>query len=303
MKNVLKTLVFTFALLFMLVPVVHAEENLLENAVEVGTEEELVAALAEGKNIVLTQDIAVTKPLHAKSDLTIYGAGFTLSADPTFTTDTADRNGSLLTVHKDAIVSLIDIVITNNADASKYGLQAYLGGFVLQDVTIENCKWGAILVNGGGIAINSLTLNNNPWGIEFGMGDGVEEVPGIVMNGEIIVGDNQEKVLWLAENDNLTGIEYANLEGTKMVLSSDGATLALTAEDGSQIISNELADKDLTFEEVDMGEEEPTEPTTLVEPSEENPDTGDISIMFIATLAVLGTLGTLFTTRKVLRRN
>lgn len=294
-KNVFKTIALAMIAVFMFMPfiTVRAEEK-----VEVTNEEELVAALENGGEIVLKNDIAVTKPLHVSSDVTIYGEDKVLSADPSFTRD-ATGNGSLITVGSGVTATFMDMEITNNATNSKYGVQAYNTGVaVFAGVTIHDCKWGAILVNGGGIGVIDLTLNDNSWGIEFGQGTGVTENPGIVMEGSI--NGNQEKLFWLAENDDLEKVVFGNFNDSEMKISIEGKTLVLKDSEGNTVAtSNELA-KEIELVEEKVEEDEPTVTPTPEKP-ETNPDTADMNVIAMVGLAIVGFAGIAFATRKIVR--
>lgn len=304
-KKIFKTLALVFAFVFMLVPFMGVQA---ETAIEVTDEASLIAALETGGSIILKNDIAVKNPLHAMKDATILGDGFTLSSDPTFERETSG-NGSLITVHSGATVTFEDITIVNDATRSKYGIQAYDGGIaVLDGVTIENCKFGAILVNGGGLVVVDLTMSGNAYGIEFGRGTSVTNNPVILMMGTI--NGNQDTLLWLAENDNLEKVEFANVQGSAMTLSYDENANTLVLKDDEETVvatSNEAKDGlELIEQEIDLDDDTETEPTpeqTPSEPAENNPDTADINVMLIASLAAVGILGTVGATKKVLRRN
>lgn len=296
-KNVVKFLVVAF--MFMLVPCMYVKA---EDPVTVADEQQLIDALANGGVITLENDIAVTKPLHAYKEVTIDGAGFTLSADPSFVKEDTG-NGSLITVHKDAVATFTNIKITNNAEQSKYGIQAYDGGIaVLDGVTIFDCKWGAILANGGGLIVNDLTLSNNPWGIEFGKGTNVTEDPAILMNGTIQVPEGEEQVdmLYMATNDQLEKIEFGTMADSEMSLTLDGTSLVLKDSEGT-VVATSNTKEGVTLIEQETEEEQPEEPTTPTEPAEENPDTADMNVIAVITLTVLGLAGATFATKKLVR--
>ena len=114
------------------------------------------------------------------------------------------------------------------------------------------------------------------------------------------ISGNQEKLLYFAENDNLSLVEFANMEGSEMTLAMDGKKLVLKNSDGSVFAtSNEIKDG-ATIEEVNLDDEEET-PVTKTEKKEENPNTSD-SIIAVAVLAFVGLIGAVVTTKRLARR-
>lgn len=296
MKKFVKSMVFMFVFALMLIP------TAIVKAEGITTEEALREALKAGGEITLGGAITVTSPLYVSVDGTTINGG-KLQADPSFARD--GSNGSLITVTAGVTATFTDIEIVNDAAQSKYGLQAFNTGVaILNGVNIHDSKWGAILVNGGGICVIDLTLNDNGpvdnrWGIEFGQAADVgENNPAIMMYGKI--SGNQEKLLYFAENDNLSLVEFANLEDSEMTLAMDGKTLVLKNSDGTVFAkSNEIKDG-ATIEEVKLDDEEET-PITKTEKKEENPNTSD-NIIAVIALAFIGLIGAFVTTKRLARR-
>lgn len=81
MKKQMKKLIATFVLALLVVPMVGHAEEVPADAVKVGTFEELVAAVAEGGDIVLTADIKVASPIYVNKETHIYGEGHTLDGE------------------------------------------------------------------------------------------------------------------------------------------------------------------------------------------------------------------------------
>lgn len=296
MKKFVKSMVFMFVFALMLIP------TAIVKAEGITTEEALREALKAGGEITLGGNITVTSPLYVSVDGTTINGG-KLQAAPSFARD--GSNGSLITVTAGVTATFTDVEIVNDAAQSKYGLQAFNTGVaILNGVNIHDSKWGAILVNGGAICVIDLTLNNNGpadnrWGIEFGQAADVgENNPAIMMYGKI--SGNQEKLLYFAENDNLSLVEFANMEGSEMTLAMDGKKLVLKNSDGSVFAtSNEIKDG-ATIEEVNLDDEEET-PVTKTEKKEENPNTSD-GIIAVAVLAFVGLIGAAVTTKRLARR-
>lgn len=308
MKKQMKKLIATFVLALLVVPMVgHAEDGIGTDPVEVGTFEELVAAVAEGGDIVLTADIKVASPIYVNKETHIYGEGHTLDGEGMVRDGS---NGSIISAMMPAdsgeVLYLHDMKIIN---ANKYGVQAYNGGVVaVIDVEIANCKFGAILVNGGGLVVGNLTmadngnLDNGGNGIEIGKGTGVSEDPIISMIGEITVnGDKQTQVLYLAENDELSTVGIYNEKDTANTIVIEGNKLVVKDANGNTKFESNEVKKDLQFEDLTEAPEVPEQPATPNpdEKVEENPNTYDGILGYVA-LAVAG-LGLLtFSAKKAL---
>lgn len=306
MKKILRNVLVVVTLMaFLLVPCmsvraaeVEVPEELPE-AIEVSTEEELVAALAHDELTVvkLTQDISLTAPLYVNSEVLLDGAGFTLDG----TNIVADgSNKSIITASgKDAGDLLLQNIKLVNAP--KYGVQAYDGGSVILDgVTIQECKFGAVLINGGNVAVMDLTMVKNGNfedgktgnGIELAKGDAVAEGndPYLIMAGTLTTQD-QDTVLWIAEdNPKLENILYGTAEDSPYKLAVEGDALVLKDADGNVVATSNAVLSNLNTE----NPLEPTDPDTPVDPTpeepttpEENPNTSDGLILFVV-LAIVG---------------
>lgn len=218
-------------------------------ATEVGTYTELKAALEAGENVSLTNDITVEKPISvivagkaAGKLVYIFGENHTISGEG-MTNEGA--NGSIITAHAGTLLYFFDTTITK---ANKYGLQAYnTGTIVVNNVTITDCNYGAILVNGGGLVVASVTMGNNGAhpggnGIELGKASGLTKDPLLVMAGTInLLPGNQTSAITLAENDSLQDPKIVNNDGTKEKLEFKDNKLNVLAADGTvKYQSNEL---------------------------------------------------------------
>lgn len=240
-------------------------------ATEVGTYTELKAALEAGENVSLTNDITVEKPISviaAGKEVYIFGENHTISGEG-MTNEGA--NGSIITAHAETILYVFDTTITK---ANKYGLQAYNTGIIgVNNVTITDCNYGAILVNGGGLVVASVTMGNNGAhpggnGIELGKASGLTEDPILAMAGTInLLPGNQTSAITLAENDSLQDPKFINIDGTKEKLEFKDNKLNVLAADGTvKYQSNELK-AGATLEEVTSG---PSDIPNISVPNEDN---------------------------------
>ncbi len=277
-------------------------------ATSVKTEEQLNAAILNGGSIVLENDITITKPIELFKDTeisslngyTLDGTGMSLNG----------KNGSILAAH--AKLTLDNV---NLKGAAKYGVQAYENGDVtLNGVTISNCEWGAVLVNGGQVVINSLVMDSNAWGIEFAKGENVTGDPALVMDGTIYV-NNQPDAITVDETQvDKFLIENTEASTNKIVLEDN--KLLVKDDSGKTVVESKVLANDLVVSidgteevtkapEVETPEEpEITEPvvTTTTQASEENPNTADnVGLYFVLALMGLGVVG--ITTKSLIKHH
>ena len=276
-----------------------------------------------GDTIVLSNDITISSKKNAPAisgkEITIDGKNFTI-------TGWRDEEGSLsndqsiITAGPDGIVHLKNVTLTN---AQKYGVHAYNGGYVsLDNVSINNCRYGGILLNAATIEIINLNLGfngQNPDGQGGILNNGIEvstsvkltdpnAVPSIIMNGTINSTEKDNVIYFASDaNDNTTGFIVENTENTTDKVLVNGNTAVITdATNEIKYQSNELQ-QGATFE----GEEytpnievtDPVEPTTPEEvteevSNEENPETSDGILLFLG-LTVVGFTGTALAYRRL----
>lgn len=276
-----------------------------------------------GDTIVLSNDITISSkenaPAISGKEITIDGKNFTI-------TGWRDEEGSLsndqsiITAGPDGIVHLKNVILTN---AQKYGVHAYNGGYVsLDNVSINNCRYGGILLNAATIEIINLNLGfngQNPDGQGGILNNGIEvstsvkltdpnAVPSIIMNGTINSTEKDNVIYFASDaNDNTTGFIVENTENTTDKVLVNGNTAVITdANNEVKYESNELKEG-TAFE----GEEytpnievtDPVEPTTPEEvteevSNEENPETSDGILLFLG-LTVVGFAGTALAYRRL----
>ena len=269
-----------------------------------------------GDTIVLNNSITVTSkdnaPKITDKEITIDGKNFTI-------TGWRDEQGStsgdqtIITAGSNGKIHLKNVTLTNS---QKYGVQAYDGGYVsLENVRIENCRYGAVLLNAGTVEVISLSLGTNGEnannGIEVSKSINLadsDNQPSIVMNGTL-TSDVTENVIRFADdaNDGTTGFIIENTENTIDKILVNGKTAVVTdATNEIKYQSNELQ-QGATFE----GEEytpnievtDPVEPTTPEEvteevSNEENPETSDGILLFLG-LTIVGFTGAALAYRRL----
>lgn len=272
-------------------------------ATEVDTEQELRDAIANGGDIVLTSDITIENPIELLKDTTI-----TSSGDNHYTIDGTDMNivgpnGSILAAHANLTLTNVNL-----KGAAKYGVQAYGNGNVTLDgVTISNCEWGAVLVNGGQVVINDLVMDSNAWGIEFAKGENVTGDPALVMDGTMYVNNQPDAITvddtqvdkFLIENSEASTNKIVLEDNKLLVKDNSGKTVV-----ESKVLANDLVvsidgQEEVTKEPVETPEEPvvttTTESATTTQKAIENPSTSDnlplyivLSLAALAGIAVFG---------------
>ena len=291
------------------------------NAKEVASKEDLKDAISNanpGDTITLTQSIKLDDEndiLFTDKEITIEGAkeGITITGWRDDEVEKPAGNQSIITALAGGNIHLKNLTLV---DSQKYGVQAYDGGYVsLENVRIDNCRYGAVLLNGGTVEIISLSLGTNGEsannGIEVSKSVNLaasNNQPSIVMNGTLN-SDVAENFIRFAddENDGTTGFIIENKETTTDKVLVNGNTAVVTdATNEIKYQSNELQ-QGATFE----GEEytpnievtDPVDPTTPEEVTEEvsneaNPETSDGILLFLG-LTVVGFAGTALAYRRL----
>lgn len=289
MKKFLSMFLVAALVLVPFVKVNAADPIVVEN------EQQLKDALAqEGEvYIELKNDITITAPLIVNGIVTIDGKDFSIDGTNIVPLPEAPSNKSIITAQPGSELVLTNITLKN---APKYGVQAYNGGAVLVNgVTIQDCSFGAILVNGGALVVQDLTMIRNGSfedgktgnGIELGKGEYVTEDPYLVMDGTFTT-EEQDTAIYVAENDKLMSEEgsklmFGNTENSEFKLSLENNALVVKDSEGTTITSSNAVLEEITVEE---DKDETTEPEEPTQPSEENPSTSD-NVMIFAGLAVI----------------
>lgn len=274
-----------------------------------------------GDTVVLNNSITLSKkdnsPGVADKEITIDGNDFTI-------TGWRDEAGSLssdqsiITAGANGIVHLKNVTLTN---AQKYGVQAFNGGYVsLENVTINDCRYGGILLNAGTIEVISLNLGfngQNPDGQGGILNNGIEvstsvklnepnAIPSIIMNGTINSTEKDNVIYFASDaNDNTKGFIVENTDTTTDKILVNGTTAVITdANNEVKYESNELKEGTV-FEGEDYTPNievtDPVEPETPVEEvknEEVNPETSDGIALFLG-LTIVGFAGVALTYRRL----
>ncbi len=243
MTNIKKILLFTIVLFMglILVPNFCNAETYSVYDTETLTNAVNNAPAEEQSTITLTANIELTHPIDISGkDITINGAGFTISRDTDNWTPSG-ANGTLITAGGTG--TTVTLKNLNLRGSQKYGAQSYNGGHLILDgVTVADCEYGGILANGGTVEIRDLTLyrNRNSGennGIEIGKAAGLANDPKIIMNGTL-TSDQTENVIYLAENDELSNFEIENTEDTEDKILVSGNKVVITDPDNNVLFES-----------------------------------------------------------------
>ncbi len=219
----------------------------------VTTEEDLVNAINEAgegmRVIMLDDDITLTKNVSISKNIFIEGDGHTITASEQWQQEVAagikTGDQSLITVTKEGMLNLENVVLTN---APKYGVQAFEGTVALMDVTIKDCKYGGVLVNGGTVIIDNLHLGYNGTGanngIEIDRGSSTMD-PRLIMDSKL-TSTEKENVIRAATNSNLKEFELINTDTAEDSIFVSNGKIILADEDGN-IISESAIGEGITY--------------------------------------------------------
>lgn len=132
------------------------------------------AAVAAGKNIVVTADFTTDAQLQITKAITVNGNGHTITAGTW--TGTTNDNKHLLSVIGDEANNVAIKNLTLDSKNAAYGAQAYcVEGTTLTNVTLKNSNGAGLTVNGSNVKATGLVTSNNGWGgVNVDKGSGVE---------------------------------------------------------------------------------------------------------------------------------
>ena len=202
--------------------------NVSKATTPINSEETLRQAISSansGETIILSDNITVTGPIVIDKDLTIDGAGYTVTGADEWTSISGNQtmfaaqlSGAKLTLKN-----------VNLKNGPKYGVQSYNGAsVVLNNVSITGFNYAGILVNGGTLEIIDVNLGNNGTtsnkGIELDRGQDVAVSPSLVMNGSLS-STSKDNIIYVAENAGNINIENKTSTSNKVVAAGNQIVL------------------------------------------------------------------------------
>ena len=228
MNKTLKIALFTVVLVASLLLFTNVSKAATK---EVGTEADLRSALADSSvtEITLTDDITMNAPIEVNHTVTINGDNNDLIGSDEWKTKVENKE---LTGNQTILTSTAGTLTLQNMSISnspKYGVQAFNGSVVLSNVSISDCGFGGVLVNGGTVTVKYLYLGYNGAeannGIEIDQGTSTG-TPKLVMDGSITTSQS-ENVVRTADNANLKSFIVENTEDSsyKVVIADRQLTL------------------------------------------------------------------------------
>ena len=221
---------------------------------EVGSYDDLVAALANGGNIVLTTDIVApdkaTLKLISGTTLDLGGHSLTINGESGSMTDSTIQNGTIE-------------ITTYEGDTVADGLFDTYGTNTVTNVTIHSVKsaiYAIFDIKTGTLDITASTIdmaNNNSAGglIYFNGGDSLTmtncvvdatDVGDFISNGTVVIADSVINLKGTTEGTLDNGINGAALTLTDTELNIDGATDRGITTDGDDIVINGTSSVTLT---------------------------------------------------------
>lgn len=194
--------------------------NVSKATTPINSEETLRQAISSansGETIILSDNITVTGPIVIDKDLTIDGAGYTVTGADEWTSISGNQTMFAAQL-SGAKLTLKNINLKNGP---KYGVQSYNGAsVVLNNVSITGFNYAGILVNGGTLEIIDVNLGNNGTtsnkGIELDRGQDVAVSPSLVMNGSLS-STSKDNIIYVAENAGNINIENKTSTSNKVV--------------------------------------------------------------------------------------
>lgn len=278
-----------------------------KESVKVANKEELKEAVlfaSNGDVIELTDNIKLDSQDDSidvsGKEITIDGAGFTITGWRDDEIEKPSGNQSIIVaLQTGAVVHLKNVKLV---DSQKYGVQAYDGGYIdLDNVEINNCRYGAILVNAGTVEIINLKLGSNGEsannGIEVSKSVNItnpDSVPSIVMNGTI-TSTLKDNVIRFADDDNAatTGFIIVNKETSVDKILVNDTTVVITDKNNEiKFVSNELKEgTEIKGDDYVPNDSEDNNTTPEVPAGEDNPETSDALLLIIITLITTSVVG------------
>lgn len=278
-----------------------------KESVKVANKEELKEAVlfaSNGDVIELTDNIKLDSQDDSidvsGKEITIDGAGFTITGWRDDEIEKPSGNQSIIVaLQTGAVVHLKNVKLV---DSQKYGVQAYDGGYIdLDNVEINNCRYGAILVNAGTVEIINLKLGSNGESannrIEVSKSVNItnpDSVPSIVMNGTI-TSTLKDNVIRFADDDNAatTGFIIVNKETSVDKILVNDTTVVITDKNNEiKFVSNELKEgTEIKGDDYVPNDSEDNNTTPEVPAGEDNPETSDALLLIIITLITTSVVG------------
>ena len=242
MKKTIKLISFfiVIAIITLILPIVSNAETPITD------ENSLISAISSadsGSTVKLDSNITVKAPIVIAKELTIDGNGYTVTGSSDWTSTSG--NQTMFTAQfSDAKLTLKNINLQNGP---KYGVQSYDGATVILDnVSINGFKYGAVLANGGKVEVRKLHLGYNGTnannGIEIDKGASATNNPTLVMNGTLTT-DTNENVVRAAENGHLTEFTVTNTENTTNKVVIAGGNVVLTDSENNIISETKVPEK------------------------------------------------------------
>lgn len=251
MKNTLKVSLLIVLALVTLLTLTNIS-NAANSPIVVDSETSLVDAIASaqpGDIIKLGNNITLqTKALEIHTnDLTIDGNGYAIIGTSGIEGASSPKNKTIITAMAGSEVTLKNITLQ---DGPKYGVQAFDGSVILDNVSINNCTYGGVLVNGGTVTVKDLSLGyngeNSNNGIEIDRGSSTGE-PALIMDGKLSTSETENVIRVLTtskiENTKNTINKVFVNENSVLLTDANDSIIATGAIEGSNVTVGGVSEK------------------------------------------------------------
>lgn len=251
-----------------------------------------VDAARDGDTVTLWKDVVLDGEhkknteglltISGNKTITVEGKGHLISA--TNVSVSGNNGPSMINVQGGANVTFRNLTIdgeaTNSSGNTKHGLNLYQAFATVEDVTIKNNRWYAIVANGSELTVNGLTTEGNHWGINV---DNKSGDASLVVNEANI----EEESSIVFDKGNATGnvptgtikggdfqyiIFNANANDTDLEISGGTFETGFSGVEGAVDISKHLAD-DVEWNPA-TGEVEDKTPSKPSSTSDDTPSLG-----------------------------
>ena len=176
-------------------------------------------------------------------NITINGNGKTITAKEGTVNVSGTDGPSMINIQNGAKVMINDLIIDGGTDTdftkgTKHGLNINQAGTVtLNNVTIQNNRWYAVMNNGSALVVDGLTTSGNQWGINVDSNNGDASI--VVNNADIA----EASSIVLEQSTTTNEIPAATINGgsLKYIVAQNNADDSKLTVNGGQFATGETA--------------------------------------------------------------
>ena len=210
-----------------------------------------VEAVTDGGTVTLLKDTALDATgrrdtegvLTIKKNLKLVGNGYKITTKENTVSLEGEKGPSMINIQDGANVMINDLIIdggtnTDSAQGTKHGLNINQAGTVtLNNVTIKNNRWYAVMNNGSELVVNGLITSGNQWGINVDSRNGDASI--VVNNADIA----EASSIVLEKSTTNNEIPAATINGGSLqyVIAKNNADASKLTVNGGQFATEEPA--------------------------------------------------------------